>query len=533
MPDNIAGFDPHRDSQGFTYDSELAEKPIRFAEKYLTHTTGRWARKPFLLEPWQKTLVRNTFGWVDEHGHRRVKEILLEVGRKNGKTFIASLYAWFMLCCDGEQGGQVILAANSREQAGLLFSVLEQQFHNSAPLQAKCKLLASRHRIIYPTTNSTISVISAEGSQAHGLSPSCVVYDEMHGARNRDLFDALHSGFGARQQPIFLTISTSGNDKQSIFHEVHEYGEKVKAGTITDPSFLPAIFTIPKEADIFDESNWPLANPNIGISPSLDFLRREAKKAQAIPAYENTFRQLYGCQWTEQKSRWLSVESWDKCCQAYPEEINTTTGWLGLDLSSNNDVTAAAMSFMVGDTLHVVPHFFIPQETAEDHETNRKIPYSLWCKNPANNLHIIPGKVIDYDYITDTVLGLCEKYFIAGVFYDRYRHSNVTTRLEQQAVEVIAHGQDFASMTSPCLELERLILTGKLNHGGNEILRHMAGAVEVRTDEGGRIRPVKPEYKSQQYKIDGIVGLLMSISGHIGQQVYYDPATFLADVSPR
>lgn len=511
----IAGYDAeHKDCY---FDAEAGEKPIAFCEHFLTHVKGPLARQPLLLEDWQKTFIQNLYGWKLANGKRRYRQALLEVARKNGKTTLAALVGLYMLLCDKELGAEIYLAASTRDQAGILFSIIAGMVQQNPALSKHLKVLDSRKRIVFPKTNSFLCAIAAEAGAQHGTNSSCVIYDELHSAPNRDLYDVLQTSQGAREQPLFLVISTSGYDRHSIMYEVHRYGEQVRDKVIDDKHFLPAIYSAPEDADWTKEETWKLANPNYGVSISKDYLKKECKKAQQLPAYENTFRQLHLSQWTEQQVRWIPLEHWRQSAVEEMPNLKVQTCYAGLDLSSTRDLSAFALAFPVQDKVYLKVWTWIPAENAKEREDRDKVPYRVWSKDPLSQLTLTPGNVIDYAYIKHKILQLAEQYDIKEIRYDRWNATEIILQLADEGLTLVPMGQGYASMTAPCKEFEKRVLEHTLLHDNNPVLNWNVSNVAVMTDPAGNIKTCKPEHKEAR-KIDAVQASIMALSGVMGRQ---------------
>lgn len=279
----------------------------------LTHTKGPFAGQPFNLRPWQRSIIRKLFK-TRQDGRRQYRTCLLMLPRKNGKSELCAALAIYFLLFDGEIGAEVYSAASDKDQAALVFNVAAQMIRNDAELEAQVEIIDSQKRIVHRKSGSFYRAISAEAYSKHGFNPSVVIYDELHAAQNRELWDVLSSGQGARAQPLMMAITTAGYDRHSILWELYTHAKKVLENPELDPTFLPLIFETPIEADWTDERVWKKANPALGDFRSLEEMRIACARAKEIPAQENVFRRLYLNQWTEQASRWISMPAWDACC---------------------------------------------------------------------------------------------------------------------------------------------------------------------------------------------------------------------------
>ena len=301
---------PTRD-EGRTVLADPPQNPIAFINR-LTHTKGAFAGKTFALRPWQGAILRQLFK-KRRDGLRQYRTCLLMLPRKNGKSELAAAIALYGLLADGETGAEVYSAAADKDQAGLVFGVAAQMVRNDPDLNEACYVVDSRKQIVHRSTGSFYRAISAEAYSKHGFNSHVVVYDELHAATDRRLYDVLSTSMGGRTQPLFLVISTAGYDKHSILYELYAHAKKVQENPAIDPTFLPILYEAPEGADWMSERVWKKANPALGDFRSLEEMQILAARAKAIPAQENTFRRLYLNQWTEQASRWLALDAWDGC----------------------------------------------------------------------------------------------------------------------------------------------------------------------------------------------------------------------------
>jgi phage terminase large subunit-like protein len=291
-----------------------ANRAVRLINQ-LTHTDGPFALEPFNLRPWQVRIIKGLFK-TRKDGKRQHRTCLLMLPRKNGKSVIAAALAIYFLLFDGEIGAQVYSAAADKDQAALVFNVAAKMIRNDPELLAQCEIVDSQKRIVHRASGSFYRAISAEAYSKHGFNASVVIYDELHAAPDRKLWDVLSTSQGARAQPLMMAITTAGYDRHSILWELYSHAKKVEENPELDPTFLPILYEAPIDADWTDEKVWKVANPALGDFRSLEEMRTMAARAKEIPAQENTFRRLYLNQWTEQASRWISMASWDACCVA-------------------------------------------------------------------------------------------------------------------------------------------------------------------------------------------------------------------------
>ena len=493
----------------YWFDKKAADKAVYFFEHYLSHVKGEHAGKPFELHDWQKEkLIRPIFGWKREDGLRKYRTVYLEVPRKNGKSTLGAGIALCLLFIDGEQGAEVYSAAAETEQAAIVFDVAKKMIEGNAKLSSLSK--AFKRTITVEHSGSFYRVLSADAKSKHGFNAHGIVFDELHAQPNRELWDVLTTSTGARTQPLVVAITTAGYDRNSICWELHTYADQVARGIIKDESFLSVIYGAEEGDDWTSPKVWAKANPGLGRTIRLDYLETECKKAQEVPAYENTFRRLHLNQWTQQDVRWVPMRIWDST--AIRETDFSGPCFTGIDLSRTTDLCAVVHVFpkMNADKIpeyHVLPRFWLPGEAIENKERKDRVPYREWARQ--GHIKLCPGGTINYDYIFEQLKLDSSIFDIKEVAFDRWGASEIVRRLEDEiSLKVIEFGQGYAMMSPPTKEALKLIIEGRIIHGGNPILRWNADNVVVEQDAAGNVKPSKA--KSAQ-RIDGFVAMIMGI----------------------
>jgi len=491
---------------GLTDAPRAALDPIAFING-LTHTKGKFAGQTFNLRPWQRRIVRQIFKRRPD-GRRQYRTVLLMLPRKNGKTELAAAIAVYGLLADGEAGAEVYSAAADRDQAGLVFGVAAQMIRNSAKLENACYLVDSQKRIEHRLSGSIYKAISAEAYSKHGFNASLVIYDELHAAPNRNLYDVLSTSMGGRENPLFLVISTAGYDRHSILWELYQHARKVQEHPALDPSFLPLLYEAPADADWTSRRVWKKANPALGDFRSLEDLEILAKRAQEIPAQENTFRRLYLNQWTEQASRWIPMAAWD-ACQA-PIDRAALAGrkcYVGMDLSTTTDLTALVAVFPRADGFDVLAQCFVPAERIRARALRDKVPYDQWARE--GWMTAMPGPTVDYEVVRATLLAWRAEFDVQLVAYDPWNATDLVSRLEKQdSVPCVAMRQTFAGLSAATKSLERAVLGRQLRHDGHPVLRWCVSNVAVDSDPAGNLKPSKV---ASTERIDAVVALIMAV----------------------
>lgn len=514
----IPGYDPFATApEGCWLDEDAARHALDFFAECLKHMEGAVAGQPFHLEPWQQAVIGNIFGWKrhDAQGRvvRRYREVLKYVPRKNGKTPLAAGICNYVLFCDDERGKQIVSAAAEKEQATLLYRQAKGMIEQEPELSSRCRVYRAYKSIVLLEDEASVyKVISADADTKHGGTPTLVLVDELHAQPNRDLVDVLQTSMASanRTQPLLIHITTADFDRESICNEKYDYACKVRDGVIDDPAFLPVIYEATLEDDWTDEEVWAKANPNLGVSVSLEYLRRECKRAQETPSYENTFKRLHLNIRTQNDVRWLRLEDWDRCAGAIDEAALAGRPCYGaLDLSSKVDLTAWVLTFppTEADPLwRVLPRFFVPLENARARERRDRVPYETWGRQGL--VKLTEGNVVDYAFVVAQVRADARAFGVRSIAYDPWSATQIALQLQDDGATMVEFGQGFKSMSEPTKELEKLVVSGGLAHGGNAVLRWMASNVSVEEDAAGNKKPSK---KKSTERIDGIVGLVMGL----------------------
>lgn len=413
--------------------------------------------------------------------------------------------ALYWLFVSGEPGSEIYSVAGDREQARIAFNAAKRMVDQNPAMQAACKVY--QHSIVRPDTGASYKVLSRESATAHGYSPDLVIFDELHVQRDRDLWDVMRTGMGARQAPLMAAITTAGIfDKTSIAWEIYDYATKVRDGIIDDPSFYTAIWEANPDAEWTDPEVWRAANPNLGVSVSESFLEQECAVARETPSYQNTFKRLYLNMWTEQTIRWLDMTDWDQC-DAAAEFDPALPVYGALDLSTTTDIAAWVMVQRQDEDYHVHATFFIPDARITKRSRKDGVPYDAWRREG----HVVatPGNVIDYGFIRKRVNEDAKRHRLVEIAYDPWNATQLAVQLQDEdGHHMTEFRQGYVSMNEPSKELEKLVVDKRLMHGANPVLRWMANNVTIKEDPAGNIKPDKA--KSTE-RIDGIVALVMGV----------------------
>ena len=508
------------------YDEKMADRAVRFIEM-LPHTKAEWEGKPFWLLPWQARIIRDVFGVLREDGTRQFRTVYIEIPKKQGKSELAAAITLYLLYADNEPAAEVFSAAADRAQASIVFDVAKRMVELTDGLNKRSKIMAATKRIVNYSNAGYYQVVSADVANKHGYSISGLCFDEIHNQPNRMLWDVLTKGSGdARRQALHVAITTAGTDRNSICYELHCKAMDILNGKKIDPTFYPVVYSLPDDADWSDEKNWYKVNPSLGYTVPIERMREAFLQAQENPAEENIFRQLRLCQWVGSAVAWIPEHIYDK--GSAPIDVERLKGrecYCGLDLSSTSDITAFVMVFPPlhdGDKYIVVPHFWLPRETLELRVRRDRVPYDVWEKQGL--FHVTEGNVVDYNFVRKTINELATQFHVMEIGVDRWNATQLITDLDGDGFTMVPIGMGFKDMSPGMKELYKLMLEGRIIHGGNPVLRWMAGNVVAEVDAAENIKPSK---KKSTEKIDGIVALIMGLDRAIRHEqqgsVYDNP----------
>ena len=512
----------------YYFDQAKADKAIFFIN-HLHHTKGKWKGKPFILLPWQKQIVTDIFGTMRADGTRRYRIAYIEVPKKNGKSDLAAAIALYLLVSDGEPSAEVYGAACDKSQAGIVYDVASQMVLQSPALAKRLHVRDSVKRIIDPKTASFYRVLSSDVKVKHGFNTSGLVFDEIHAQPNRELYDVLTEGSGAaRRQPLFFVITTAGVDRNSICWELHERARKILNGTIKpedDPAFYPVIYGPPDDEsgdnwDWTDEENWKAVNPSLGHTIKIEDMREDFKQAVLKVEKENLFKKLRLNIWVKQSTRWIRLSDWDKCAgEIKLDELKGRDCYSALDLSSSNDLTALAHVFPWEDGRYkILLRYWIPRLVMDEKEKRDRVPYNRWAKE--GYIFPTPGNLIDYAFVRQKINEDRLLFNIKEICYDPWGAVRLITDLQEDGCVIdqklqseghpllLEFRQGYKSMSPPSKELINMMLSQKIEHGGNPILRWNADNAVIEIDPAGNIKPNKA--KAVQ-KIDGLVATIMGL----------------------
>lgn len=490
----------------------------------LRHYKGRFKNQPFELAPFQLFIGGLIFGWVHKDtGLRRFRTAVIRVPRKNGKTAFAAALALYLLSMDGEAGAEVYFAATKRDQAKLGWSDA-CKFLKYCPASMKARFVERQNILEFPSADAKLVPLSGDSETQDGLNPHAAICDETHQWPDRDLWDALEDGMGAREQPLMVDISTAGTDTSSFAYETHKRGEDVLAGTLEDDAFFCFVAMADKEDedDYKNPAVWEKANPALGTVKSYDYMQSQLKVVEATPSKLTTFLTKQLNVWTNSAERWLDPDDWRRGnADDLAERLKGRKCHGAVDLGKVNDLSAFALIFPPDQVYaaigikkyamlcwHWCPGDDIPTRSRE-----HRVPYDAWER--AGWIERMPGNTTDYAMIRARVTEICPAYQVQDIAFDRMFAGETVQGLQDAGLVMVEFGQGFLSMAGPTAEFERLVKSGQILHADNPLLSWEAGNVCCEVDAAGNIKPSK---KKSREKIDGIVAGVMGLGRCMAQE---------------
>lgn len=496
------------------YDDRRAKHALYFIEEYCRHSQGEMGGKKIVLELWQKAMISTIFGFVDNDGYRKYRRAIWIVGKKNGKSLIASAVGLYMQIADGEMGPEVVSAATTREQAKKIWDAAKAMVIMSPALKKRIKPLTGE--LSSRAFNfGTFKPLSSDYNTLDGLNLHCVLLDEIHQWKNGlGLYDILVRGVSARKQPLIFITTTAGTIREDIYDVIYDECERIINGYedpdgYKDERTIAFVYELDKRDEWLDEKNWVKANPGLGTIKNYDILKGEVEKAKENPLLvKNLLCKDFNIRETSTET-WLSFEDLNNTATYDLSKLKPRYGIGGVDLSSTTDLTNATVIFMVKDdpTIYVLQMYWLPEDLMEQKTKEDKIPYDIWKKQGL--LETTPGNRVHYKFVTEWFLKVQNELdiYLPWIGYDSwsatYFVEEMATFFGKEAMEPIIQGKK--TLSGPMKALGADLAAKKINYNNSPILKWNLSNVAVDVDKNGNIQPAKAK---QRKRIDGFAGLL-------------------------
>lgn len=499
----------------YIFDEKKSLRPINFIERYCRQSKGKWGGKPLKLELFQKAFIQALFGFVDKDtGLRKYKKGLFFVARKNGKSTMDSGIANYMLTKDNENGAEIYSVATKRDQAKVVWEESKKMIKKSPSLAKRIRCLVGG--IYYDANDSYFRALASDSNSLDGLNAHCVIADEVHAWRDKNLLDVMYDSMSAREQPLLLETSTMGTIRENVFDNEYEYASGVIEGKISDETLLAVIYELDDPKEIDNEEAWFKPNPALGTIKSIKDLRDKVNRAKNNPVeLVNLLCKDFNVRQNDTQS-WLTFEELNN--DKKYSEFKDCYCIGGCDLSSTTDLTCATLLGYQNGEIKVKQMYFIPSNNLEFKIKDDKIPYDKWLQ--AGWLRLSEGSKVDYHDVTKWFLEQVNEFDLRPLWvgYDSWNAQYWCDDMKEQGFDMVEVRQGAKTMSAPMKQMKADLIDKKINYDNNPILKWCLSNVSIKQDENENIRPVKE--KSRQ-RIDGAVSLIDAYCIFVEKQQEY------------
>lgn len=508
----------------FFYNDKKADEAIVFIERFCHHVEGKTSL--IKLEPWQKYFLSCVFGIVDSNGNRQFREIVLIMGRKQGKSLLAGAIEVKIAFTEREAGMQIYNLAPKLEQAHIIFNVAYNMI-DRVPSLAK-RMRKRRADMFFPSWNCTLKPIAFNSKKSDGFNPSAVTYDEFaawEGDRGLAMYNVMLSAQGARKQPLNIACSTANYIDDGLYDELMARSTSVLLGTSEETRLLPFIYMVDDVKKWDDMNELKKAMPNLGVSVSYEFIEEEIRKAKGSHDYKLEFMTKYCNVKQNSISAWLSSQEIKKtiCEKLDPEDFRGCYGVGGIDLSRTTDLTAASIVIRKNGLDYVLTQFFMPENKIDELSDRDHIRYrkfvDLGFLTPSGQ------NFVRYEDVADWFKMMRDKYEIVCcvVGYDRYSSQYLVDKMQNDGypMDDVIQGTNLTSIIN---EFGGLLRDGVVRTGTNGLLQsHFASVALKKVTNDNRVRPEKVD---QRKHIDGFVSV---IDAYTVRAKWYEKYKWLLD----
>lgn len=513
--------------RGLYFDPDAAWHIVAFIEKFFVHIKGPLAKTPILLDPWQKFWTAVLYGWKTDEGLRRFTRGYEEVARKNGKSTWKGPQGAYLFMMDGEIGAEVYAVATTREQAMSVFKPAFDNFRRwakrSPGIKRSFKIHEGKNLEQITADSSVFKPLPANAESLDGLNPSTILFDELHAQKTPDVWEVMESALGARTQPLLSAITTAGFILDGICVEIRTYLIEVLRGERSDDQFFGYIYTLDEGDDPFDEANWIKANPGLGRSKRLDYMRTMARKAAFLPSALANFLTKDLNVWVNSAEGWIDPATWDKGGKPFDASIlKGRRCYGGLDLSATQDLTAFSLVFPPDDDdpdgeWYVLVWAYCPQEkvSQQSDAKDERARYDRWVKG--GWLEATAGAITDYGPVKERIRAAVKMFDVVEIGFDEWNAAQLVGELMAEELPMVKVPQNTLGMYPGARRFEELIYGKKLRHGGNPVLRWATLNISLLYDTNGNFRPDKKRSKGKG-RIDPAVAAIMALSRAVALQ---------------
>lgn len=516
-----------RTDSPYFYDPRRANHILEFFENYLHHSKGKCGGQLVKLELWEKAMLATAYGFIDIEGYRQYRETLLIVGKKNGKSLLASGVGLYMLHADGEPGPEVYAVATKRDQAKIIWQEAKRMVRKSPALAKRTRSLVAE--LDSDWNDGVFKPLASDSDTLDGLNIHCALMDEIHQWKNgRALFDIIADGVIAREQPMIFETSTAGTIREDIYDDKYEEAERIINGYddpdgYHDEHFLPLIYELDSRNEWTDPNAWIKANPGLGTIKSRKALADKVEKAKANPALvRNLVCKEFNIRETSSEA-WLNFEELDNRETFDLQKLKPRYGIGGADLSSTTDLTAAKVIFRVPDDpkLYVLSMYWIAEDLLEKRVKEDKIPYDKWHEREL--IRLCPGNSVHAKYVKEWFVEVQEKLdvYIPWVGYDswsaKYWVEDMADYFGKNAMIPVIQGKK--TLSDPMKRLHNDLCSKLVIYNNNPIDKWCLANTAYDEDKNGNIQPHKTSKPTR--RIDGTAALLDAYTVYLDKRDEY------------
>lgn len=516
-----------RTDSPYFYDPRRANHIIEFFENYLHHSKGKCGGQLVKLELWEKAMLATAYGFVDIEGYRQYRETLLIVGKKNGKSLLASGVGLYMLHADGEPGPEIYAVATKRDQAKIIWQEAKRMVRKSPALAKRTRSLVAE--LDSDWNDGVFKPLASDSDTLDGLNIHCALMDEIHQWKNgRALFDIIADGVIAREQPMIFETSTAGTIREDIYDDKYEEAERIINGYddpdgYHDEHFLPLIYELDSRNEWTDPNAWNKANPGLGTIKSRKALADKVEKAKANPALvRNLVCKEFNIRETSSEA-WLNFEELDNRETFELQKLKPRYGIGGADLSSTTDLTAAKVIFRVPDDpkLYVLSMYWIAEDLLEKRVKEDQIPYDKWHERGL--IRLCPGNSVHAKYVKEWFVEVQEKLdvYIPWVGYDswsaKYWVEDMADYFGKNAMIPVIQGKK--TLSDPMKRLHNDLCSKLVIYNNNPIDKWCLANTAYEEDKNGNIQPHKTSKPTR--RIDGTAALLDAYTIYLDKRDEY------------
>lgn len=496
----------------YKFEPDRAERVCRFLE-LLPHVKGRWAKrdpkKPdahrLKLEPWQAFCIASVFGWVRKGTtKRRFRKASWYLPRKNGKSVLGAGVGWWMFGKDDEPGAEVYSGATTEKQAWEVFGPARQMALAEPQLPEGLGVTVNAQNLVRLQDASKFEPLI--GKPGDGASPHCAIVDEYHEHQTSDLYDTMLTGMGAREQPLQLVISTAGYDVAGPCYDDWLTVQKILEGTIEDDTHFGIIFAADPDDDWTSEIALRKANPNAGVSVSIEFLQQQLRDAIGNPRKQGVFRTKHLNLWANARDAYINMQRWAECREAISlEAMRGRRCYIGMDLASKVDIAAIELLFPLDDGRYArFGRYYLPDETVQEPHNDH---YRGWAR--AGLLTVTEGNIIDFGRILEDIEELAKVHQVEALAYDPFQATMLVTELMDAGLPCVEVKPTVLALSEPMKQVDALIRARRLLHDGDPVMTWMMSNVVAKVDAKDNVYPRK---EREEKKIDGFVALCTAMN---------------------